>query len=68
LIHPENPKLEHNEEYDDIYTSKLPMSPIPPWERIIKMRNQRMKLTILSQESWNSPQTWMPDLNGRLLI
>jgi hypothetical protein len=32
LIHPENPKFEHNEEDDDMYTSIPPLSPIPPWE------------------------------------
>jgi hypothetical protein len=32
LIHQENPKLEHNEEDDAIYTSIPPLSPRPPWE------------------------------------
>jgi hypothetical protein len=32
LIHPENPKLEPNEEDDGICTSIPPLSPIPPWE------------------------------------
>jgi hypothetical protein len=32
LIHPENPKLKHNEEYDSSYTSIPPLSPRPPWE------------------------------------
>jgi hypothetical protein len=32
LIHQENPKLEHNEEDDDIYTSIPPLSTRPPWE------------------------------------
>jgi hypothetical protein len=32
LIHPENPKLKHNEEEDASYTSIPPLSPIPSWE------------------------------------
>jgi hypothetical protein len=32
------------------------------------MRNQKVKMSILSQKKWNSPQTWMHLLNGRLLI
>jgi hypothetical protein len=32
LIHPENPKLEPNEEDDGIYTSIPPLPPMPPWE------------------------------------
>jgi hypothetical protein len=33
-----------------------------------KRRNKRMELTILHQDSWNSPLTRTPHLNGRLLI
>jgi hypothetical protein len=32
LIHPENPKLKHNEEDDASYTSIPPLSRRPPWE------------------------------------
>jgi hypothetical protein len=32
LIHPEEPKVEPNEEDDGIYTSIPPLSPITPWE------------------------------------
>jgi hypothetical protein len=32
LIHPEYPKLKHNEEYDASYTSIPPLSTRPPWE------------------------------------
>jgi hypothetical protein len=32
LIHPENPKLKHNEEDDASYTSIPPLSPRPPWK------------------------------------
>jgi hypothetical protein len=28
----------------------------------------RFGATVLSQDSWNSPQTWMPLLNGMLLV
>jgi hypothetical protein len=37
-------------------------------KRNLQRRNQRMELTILPQYSYNSPLTWTPHLNGRLLI
>jgi SUMO ligase MMS21 Smc5/6 complex component len=33
-----------------------------------QMTNQRVKLTILPHNIWNSPLTWTPHLNGMLLI
>jgi hypothetical protein len=32
LIHPENPKLKHNEECDASYKIVPPLAPRPPWE------------------------------------
>jgi hypothetical protein len=37
-------------------------------KKILQIRNQKVKVTTLSQKRWNSPQTWMHLLNGRLLI
>jgi hypothetical protein len=37
-------------------------------KKILQMRNQKLKVTILSHKRWNSPQTWMHLLNERLLI
>jgi hypothetical protein len=67
LIQQESPKWEHNKMMLFIQVYHL-CHPYHHGKRIIEMRNQRMKLTIFSQESWKSPQTWMSHLNGRLLI
>jgi hypothetical protein len=36
--------------------------------KTLQMRNQRVKFTILPQNSWNSPLTWTLHLSGRFLI
>jgi hypothetical protein len=45
-----------------------PCHPYQYGKKIIQMNNQKVKMSILSQKKWNSPQTWMHILNGRLLI
>jgi hypothetical protein len=68
LVHPENPKLEPNEEDDGIYTIIPPLSPRPPWEEDSSEEESEDGVDHPSPRQLDPPLTWMPDLNGRLLI
>jgi hypothetical protein len=67
--HPEDPKFKHNEEEDASYTSITPLSPIPPWEEDSSDEESEDEVDHpLPEELDPPPKTWMPLLNGRLLI
>jgi hypothetical protein len=55
LIHQENPKLEHTEEDDAIYTSIPPLSPIPPLEEDSSYEESDDEVDHIFPFEWEAP-------------
>jgi hypothetical protein len=66
LFHPENPKLEHNEEDDATYKITPHPSPRKPWEGDCSDEESEDEVDHPFPGEFELPP--MPLLNGRLLI
>jgi hypothetical protein len=68
LTHKDEQGFGENREKDTSLQVFHTFQPDQYGKKILQIRNQTVRMSIPSQKKWNSPQTWMHLLNGRLLI